>query len=39
MSKPTAKTQKAANLIGKALSLAELTKYQAGAIVSMPSTL
>ena len=34
MSKPTAKTKKAANLIGKAITLADLTKYQAGAIVS-----
>jgi len=34
MSKPTAKTKKAANLIGKAIALAELTKYQSGAIVS-----
>ena len=34
MSKPTAKTKKAANLIGKAIPLADLTKYQAGAIVS-----
>ena len=34
MSKLAAKTKKAANLIGKAITLAELTKYQAGAIVS-----
>ena len=34
MSKPIAKTKTAANLIGKAITLAELTKYQAGAIVS-----
>ena len=34
MSKPTAKTKKAATLIGKAITLAELTKYQSGAIVS-----
>ncbi len=34
MSNPTAKTKKAATLIGKAITLAELTKYQSGAIVS-----
>ncbi len=34
MSKCTAKTKKAGTLIGKAITLAELTKYQAGAIVS-----
>ena len=34
MSKLAAKIKKSANLIGKAITLAELTKYQAGAIVS-----
>ena len=34
MSKTPAKTKKGANLIGKAIVLADLTKYQAGAIVS-----
>ena len=34
MRKPTAKTKKAANLIGKAIALADLTRYQSGAIVS-----
>ena len=33
MSKSPAKTKKGANLIGKAIVLADLTKYQAGAIV------
>ena len=34
MSKPTAKTKKTANLLGKSVTLAALTDYQAGAIVS-----
>ena len=34
MSQCTAKPKKVGNLIGKAIVLAELTKYQAGAIVS-----
>ena len=34
MSKPTAKTKKAGNLVGKSITLAALTDYQAGAIVS-----
>ena len=34
MSKLAAKTKKTANLIGKSITLADLTKYQAGAIVS-----
>ena len=39
MSKPTAKTKKAANLVGKAIILAELTKYPVKTRLSLTGTL